>query len=435
MSYFLAFFVKISLNTHGHSLKIATARRRSAELWRGEVGGSMSELLKTPLTDWHIENGAKMAEFAGYSMPIYYPTGALKEIQAVRNFSGLFDISHMRPIFVEGTLAREFLDFIDTRDLSGMKKGDAKYGIVCNEAGEPIDDIIVYMLSANRFLVISNAANGTRVYEHMRNVKMRYRLSNSQVTFIDGRGKFGFISLQGPCAEAILSEAMPHATIPKKYYSCRYGLPFGYLSLVAKTGYTGESGFEILCRKTHTIEIWTRLLEVGCLDDIIPAGLAARDTLRLEAGMPLFGQEMDKDHDPITAGLGWAVNFTDNYFIGKYALEKVRDGKVDPASPKATQGKYFHAFIMGKGRVPRHGNRVMMTSSVFEKAGTSSTSDTVVEIGKLTSAGYSPTLGKNIAMGYLAKEFPIGTGVFIEIEGKFYEAKVTKHPFYKRVKK
>jgi aminomethyltransferase len=374
----------------------------------------MSELLKTPLTDWHVQNGAKMAEFAGYSMPISYPSGALKEIQAVRNFAGLFDISHMRPIRVDGTLAQEFLDFVDTRDLSEMKVGDAKYGIVCNDFGEPLDDIIVYMLEKENFLVISNASNGTRIVEHLRKVKIQNKLSNEQVTITDGLGKFGFLSLQGPNVEKILSG---YSLLPKKYYSCAQVNLFGYPALVAKTGYTGEVGYEMLCSKMHAIEIWTKLLEAGVSSGLIPCGLASRDTLRLEAGMPLFGHEMDKDHDPISAGLDWAVNFGKMYFIGKDALLKVSNG----TSKKPRE--YFHAFVMDKGRVPRHGDLVVQDIGGVKH-----------KIGKLTSAGFSPTLGKNIAMGYLQWKLPIGEDVCIEISGKLYPAKITKRPFYKREK-
>jgi len=382
----------------------------------------MTDLLKTPLTDWHVARGAKMAEFAGYSMPINYPTGALKEIRAVRENAGLFDISHMRPITVEGQRARAFLNFVDTRNLSSLRPGDAKYGILCNEKGEPIDDIIVYMSPYSErgkeiFLVIANASNGTRVYEHLLSVKKEYKLLNKDVTLSDGLDEFGFISLQGPKAEAILSEAVYDAKhIPKKYYSCSYALLFGYFALITKTGYTGESGFEILCPKEYAIEIWTQILEVGTSYGLIPCGLAARDTLRLEAGMPLFGHEMDKDHDPITAGLGRYVDFNGRYFIGKTALE-VRDG----SSPKPRE--YFHAFIMEKGRSPRHGTEVYFSAEASART------------GKITSAGPSPTLNKNIAMGYLDRQLSLDTEVWMEIGGSFYPAKVTKLPFYKSVNK
>ena len=359
-----------------------------------------------------------MAEFAGYSMPIIYPTGALKEIKAVREKAGLFDISHMRPIFVKGTLALEFLDFIDTRNLSDMKIGDARYGIVCNDLGEPLDDIIVYMLGGQSFLVISNASNGTRIVEHLRKKKTQYALSNEQVAIADGFDKYGFISLQGPNAEEILAKAMTRADIPKKYYSCGYGLPFGYHSLVAKTGYTGEAGFEILCPKIYAIEIWTKLLDVGEPLGLIPTGLAARDTLRLEAGMPLFGHEMDKEHDPISAGLEKFVDLEKMFFIGKDALLKIRDKK------NTKPHEYFCAFIMEKGRVPRHGDIVFDMLEGWTE-----------EIGKLTSAGFSPTLEKNIAMGYVTMGLGIGVQVFIKIGGKLYPATVTKLPFYKRAKK
>jgi aminomethyltransferase len=418
----LHFFLKSCL-IHTDIVETETIRRRPKRaMARRRREMKMIELLKTPLTDWHIANGAKMAEFAGYSMPINYPSGALKEIHAVRNFAGLFDISHMRPIFVEGTEARKFLDLIDTRDLSLMKVGDARYGIVCNENGEPLDDIIVYLLSeekdSERFLVIANASNGTKIYEHLCRVKSENKFSRRTVTLADGLGFYGFVSLQGPKAEEILKKVPHNLIIPKKSYSCVTNVVRGYRFLIAKTGYTGEEGFEILCPKNATDHIWTSLLNVGKSSGLIPCGLASRDTLRLEAGMPLFGHEMDKEHDPISAGLPWAVNFGKMFFIGKDELLKVSNG----TSKKSRE--YFHAFVMDKGRVPRHGDLIVQNIGGIEH-----------KIGKLTSAGFSPTLGKNIAMGYLDCQRAIGLEVFIEIGGKLYPATVTERPFYKREKK
>ncbi len=384
----------------------------------------MSELLKTPLSDWHKANGARMAEFAGYSMPINYPAGALKEIKAVREAAGLFDISHMRPIVVEGLSARSFLNYVDTRDLSRMKPGDALYGIACNDAGEPIDDLIVYQnpfseKERESFLVISNASNGTQVHRHLCGVKKAFDMPDEHVKIEDGLDQYGFLSLQGPNAEKILAKAIHlEEAIPQKYYSCQYALIFGYFALVAKTGYTGEAGFEILCDKEVTQEIWAKLLEVGEPYGLIPCGLASRDTLRLEAGMPLFGHEMDADHDPIMAGLGKYVNFEKpRYFLGKWSLKNVLEGK--SSKPR----EYLHAFIMEKGRVPRHGDKLFLKD------------EDNLKIGKLTSAGFSPTLEKNIAMGYTDRELSFDSEVLIEIGGKLYPATVTKLPFYKKAKK
>jgi aminomethyltransferase len=305
------------------------------------------------------------------------------------------------------------LNFIDTRDLSQMKIGDAKYGIVCNDRGEPLDDIIVYMLGHDKYLVISNASNGDVIVKHLWEVKKAYALRNEEVKITDLFGKCGFISLQGPKAEELMRIVLDTSLIPTKYYSCKHNKNI----FVAKTGYTGEAGFEIQCGKDNIQMIWNRLLKYGEPYGLTVCGLAARDTLRLEAGMPLFGHEMDKDHDPITANLGRYVDFNkEGYFLGKTALEKVRDGK-----PR----EYFLAFMMEKGRVPRHGDLIFGKKGSWGGEGK----------GKLTSAGFSPTLGKNIAMGYFDRYVPFDEEVFVEIGGKLYPVTVTKLPFYKRAKK
>ncbi len=383
----------------------------------------MTETLNhTPLYDWHHSHGAKMAPFAGFEMPISYPSGAVAEIKAVRTKAGLFDISHMGQIFVSGTASREFLNFVTVRDLDPLTPELARYTLACGENGFPIDDLIVYFIrplgnGEELFLVVSNASNVDKVYRFFTSVRNNYKgylTAGETLRLSNDSSHYALLALQGPLSEKILSKVSSLEDLPKKNYSCRYATVSGRRVLVMRSGYTGEDGFEILVPNKWAQELWEDLLECGESDGLIPCGLASRDVLRLEAGMPLYGHEIGPDHDPISAGLGRYVDTGKSPFIGQKALEKM---KKEHSSPT------LHGLTMEKGRVPRAGCDVYDASVGGQK------------IGSLTSAGPSPTLELNIAMGYLNTPHAIGQEVFVEIGTKRYSAVIAKIPFYKRAKK
>jgi len=383
------------------------------------------KLLRTPLYDWHVSHHAKMAPFAGFEMPISYPppAGEVNEIKAVRTKAGLFDISHMGQIFVSGSAAREFLDLISVRDLSKLVPGMAKYTLACDHQGRPIDDLIIYQLPCKMpkgeesFLVVSNASNYKRIFSWLKGVRKGFRDymgPDETLRMSDDSDAYALIALQGPLSENILMGISVYDELPTKNYSCAYTFVADYHMLVLRSGYTGEDGFEIVCPVSYAEDVWKALIDEGSNYGMLPCGLASRDVLRLEAGMPLFGHEVDADHDPVSAGLGRYVECAGRKFIGSDALAQIKSGNV--IKPK------LHAFVMEKGRIPRAGCAVL-------------SGDGLVKIGYLTSAGPSPTLGKNIALGYLHTSRPEGSEVLIEIGGKGYPAVVTKAPFYKAKKK
>lgn len=380
----------------------------------------MTALLKTPLYDWHTQNGVKMAPFSGYLMPIEYHTRAMKEALAVRNTAGLFDISHMRPIFITGPNALRFLNYIATRDLSTMSVGDARYSLVCDGWGAPLDDVIIYRLTQEKFLLVANAGNGERVFNHLTRIKNAHEhYNNYEVRLEDGFGQYGFISLQGPNAKKIIEKAVRNPSdIPEKGYTCgEIELFCGFEVFVAKTGYTGEEGFEILCKEEQTLTIWQNLLALGSHDLLFPCGLGARNILRLEAGMPLFGHELDREHGPYEAHLEKFVDIDTHRFIGQGSLRK----KLEYQALK--EREFLHGFTMPlKGRVAREECLIYIEPN-----------DSFL-IGKITSASPSPTLEKNIAMGYMLCELDVGTEVFVKIGEEFYSMQVSSLPFYKRAK-
>jgi len=391
---------------------------------------SEKELLKTALHEWHVSHKATMAEFAGFDMPIRYPAGELAEIKAVRTKAGLFDISHMGQIFVFGTAARDFLNYVVTRNLYPMKVGEAKYALACNEHGYPIDDLIIYLMSARadfsldtnvydeEMLVVVNASNVSRVYKWLRSLKLGFEdmLADWETLAIANRSeKYSLFALQGPMSETILAQITDFDKIPRKNYSCAKLEVAGHDTIVLRSGYTGEIGFEILCHNEDAENLWDALVEVGTQYGMLPCGLAARDVLRLEAGMPLYGHEISEAHDPISAGLGRYVSFQKEKFIGKDALLHVSKGEW--VRPK------LHAFVSEKGRIPRVGCEIFSTVESHDC------------IGYVTSGGFSPTLGKNIALGYLWAPHDIGAEVVFEIKGIRCLAVVVASPFYRRPKK
>ncbi|HCS62285.1 MAG TPA: glycine cleavage system aminomethyltransferase GcvT [Microbacterium sp.] len=368
----------------------------------------MTEARFTPLRERHESLGASFTDFGGWQMPVRY-TSDLAEHHAVRGAAGLFDISHMAEFTVEGADAAAYLDYALAGRLSKMTIGKAKYSLLLAESGGIIDDVIVYRLAEDRFLIISNAGNRDAVAP-----ALSARAGDFATAVQDVSDTYALLAIQGPASESIAAaiEGITDLSVPwdeQKYYawaSARYNdAPL----LIARTGYTGEDGFELLVRSEDAVALWDAVLAAGEQHGIVPAGLAARDTLRLEAGMPLYGHELSLDIKPAQAGLGRVVASDKEAFVGKDAATADDDARV--LVGLAAEGK----------RAGRAGY------AVVDAAGKA--------LGEITSGALSPTLGHPIAMAFVdSSSAEEGTAVFLDVRGTKIPATVTALPFYRRKK-
>jgi aminomethyltransferase len=361
----------------------------------------------TPLLDRHAALGAKLVEFGGWRMPLQY-SGILDEHRAVRERAGLFDLSHMGELFVEGPDAGTALARALVSDPTALAPGRAHYSMICAPDGGIIDDLIVYRLAAERFLVVANAANAGVVSD-----ALAERLSGSRAVLDDRSFATALVAIQGPAAEAITARLTDVELAAIRYYGIAEGEVAGTAALIARTGYTGEDGFEVFVDSPAAGALWDAFIDAGRDAGLAPVGLGARDTLRLEAGMPLYGNELDRSTDPIAAGLGRVVKFdkgTD--FVGRTALERIsREG---PAK------RLVGLAIRGRG-IARHGYPVL--------AGDRRT-------GVVTSGTQSPSLGLPIAMAYVAPgDAEPGTMLAVEVRDQPVAAEVVPLPFYRRPRK
>jgi len=360
--------------------------------------------LATPLLDRHEALGAKIVEFAGWLMPIQY-TGILEEHRAVRAAAGLFDLSHMGELFVEGPDAGAALAAALVTDPPALAIGRAHYSMICASDGGILDDLIVYRLAEDRFMVVANASNFRVVSDALVG-----RLDGFRAVLDDRSLATGLVAVQGPRALEILGSITDLDLDAIRYYGIAEGTVAGVQALVARTGYTGEDGFEAFVDAGQAGAVWDAMLEAGRPHGLAPVGLGARDTLRLEAGMPLYGNELDRATNPFEAGLGRVVKLDKpGDFTGRTVLEGVaRDGV----------GRRLVGMFLRERGIARHGYPVL------DDAGTT---------GVVTSGTMSPTLGSAIAMAYVA---PVhaepGTMLAIEIRGSRVAAEVVPLPFYKR---
>jgi aminomethyltransferase len=398
----------------------------------------MTDPRSTPLRDRHEAAGAAFTDFGGWLMPVRYGSD-LAEHRAVRKAAGLFDISHMAEFLVTGAHAGAFLDYALAARHSTMRLGKAKYSLVLASDGGIVDDVIVYRLADDRFVVIANAGNHDAVAEALAGARASFTppapvvsaegafsyIPGVHVTIEDVSEDSALLALQGPAAIAVL-EALPALKLAEParrrgeaalawtfdelgYYSVRAADFAGESVLILRTGYTGEDGVELLVRASAAGELWDALLTVGEPFGLVPAGLAARDTLRLEAGMPLYGHELNRDVRPAQAGLGRVVATDKEVFIGK--------GATEPAS----HARVLVALVSEGKRAGRAGYAVLDAEG-----------DTV---GEITSGALSPTLGHPIALAYVDPDrSPIGTDLFIDVRGTRIPATVTEPPFYRRKK-
>ena len=267
---------------------------------------------KTPLYDTHIKYGGKIVEFGGFLLPVQYGSGVKAEHMAVRTQCGLFDVSHMGEILVQGERAKDYLNLILTNDFTDLKPGFARYSPMCNEDGGTIDDLIVYMKAENDYFVVVNAANTDKDFAWM----VEHKIDGVDLSNVSD--KWGQVALQGPNADKILHKLVDDKYIPAGNYTCVFDGDFqGIQVMISRTGYTGEDGFEIYMPADKAADVWEMLIEAGKEDGLIPCALGARDTLRMEAAMPLYGHEMNDEISPLTAGLGFAVKMDKPDFIGK----------------------------------------------------------------------------------------------------------------------
>ncbi|WXB20292.1 glycine cleavage system aminomethyltransferase GcvT [Pendulispora albinea] len=345
-----------------------------------------------------------MVPFAGWEMPVQY-TGIVDEHQAVRTACGLFDVSHMGELVMQGEHAGRVVDYLVTNDVSKLEVGQALYTPCCNEAGTILDDLVIYRAGEDRYLTVCNAANHAKIAEVFR------RAAENHCSFEDRSDATGLIALQGPKSFELLAKAGSDAAklSELKRFHFRDAVVANVACTVARTGYTGEEGVEIFCAWNEAPALWRNLVELGKPLGLKPVGLGARDTLRLEARLSLYGNDIDETTNPLEAGLGWTVKFTKGDFVGREALEKVK------AQPLARKLVGFE--VTGRG-IARHGYPLRDLEGNV--------------VGICTSGSPAPTVGKNIGLGYLPAHLTaIGTKFLVDCRGRNAEAVVVNTPFYK----
>lgn len=365
----------------------------------------MEESLKrTPLYDTHLRYGAKIVPFSGWEMPVQYKAGVIKEHMAVRQACGVFDVSHMGEVLCKGPGALPYLNYLLTNDFTGLAAGQARYSPMCNENGGIVDDLIVYKKSDEEYLIVINAGNIDKDYQWM----LAHQTENVELENLSDR--MAQIAVQGPATREVLARIMDPADIPEKNYRCHFDRRIaGFNCMVSTTGYTGEDGVEIGLDPAEAPELWDAILEAGKDLGALPCGLGARDTLRLEAGMPLYGHEMTDDITPVEAGLDFFVKMQKDDFIGKKALEE----KGEP------QKRRVGLIATGRGILREE----MDIYSDGKK------------VGFTTSGTKAPFLNRAVAMGYVdTSVFEMGGEVEVDVRGRMVSAEIVPHKFYKRTK-
>jgi aminomethyltransferase len=365
---------------------------------------AQERLLATPLADRHVALGARMVEFAGWSMPVQY-SGILEEHRAVRTRAGLFDLSHMGELYLDGPDAAAALGYGLVSEPAALKVGRAQYSMICFEEGGVLDDLIVYRLGDDRFMVVANASNAAAVSD-----ALAERIKGFSVVLDDRSLATALVAIQGPASLQVLAPLTDVSIADLRYYALGEGRVAGIPALVARTGYTGEDGFEVFVDVESAGVVWDALMDAGRSAGVVPVGLGARDTLRLEAGMPLYGNELGADTTPYEAGLGRVVKLgKEGDFVGRVALEK--------ANADGPRKKLVGLKVLGRG-IARHGYELF--------AGERRT-------GVVTSGTQSPSLSEPIAMAYAApSDAEPGTILEVRIRDQRVQAQVVALPFYRR---
>jgi aminomethyltransferase len=368
------------------------------------------ELNRTPLYDWHVAHGGRMVDFAGWSMPVQYGS-IVDEHHATRRAIGLFDISHMGRLIVDGPDARAFLDSLLTRRIDDMTPGQVRYSLMCNNAGGVLDDVLVYQIhlpegGLSGYGLVVNASNRTKILAWIGGRRAKF-----DVQIQDKTGDYAMIAAQGPRAIEALDAITDYELTSLRYYHGVMARIGAYRAFVSRTGYTGEDGCEIICDAADAGILWSQLMERAAELGGGAVGLAARDTLRLEAGMPLYGHELGEDINPVQAGLDFAVNLRNREFAGREAIVRCQKEHTQPV----------RVGLQLEGKRPAREGAVILQADR--------------PVGSVTSGTFSPTFERPIAMGYVKPTAAApGTPLAVDIRGQHHAAQVVPLPFYQRGK-
>ena len=367
------------------------------------------ELKKTPLNSLHRKMGGRMVAFGGWDMPVQYPAGTVEEHLRTRTHAGLFDVSHMGEIEVGGADAIPFVNSITSNDASKLIDGQAQYTALTTPAGTVVDDLLVYRFAADRLLLVVNAGTTEKDWEWIRSHKGEFNVDLRNVS-----SDYCQIAVQGPDALEILLKLTPLPLSEIKYYHFAESDVDGVPAIVSRTGYTGEDGFEVYAAPDKAEQLWRKILEVGKAGSeggILPCGLAARNTLRLEAGMALYGHEITEDTTLLEANLGWICKLNKGEFIGRAALARQKETGVK---------RQLVGFEMTDRGIARDDQEVVINEQ---------------RVGRVTSGSPAPFLKKNIGMAYVPSEYANeGQPIEIDVRGRLIAARIVKTPFYKRQK-
>jgi aminomethyltransferase len=357
--------------------------------------------LRTPLYETHVRSGARMVEFAGWEMPVQY-AGILAEHEAVRTHVGLFDVSHMGEVVFRGPKALEALNRAFTNDLGKTADGQAQYGCLCRDTGGIVDDVVVYRRGPEDLLVCVNAANRAKDFEWLASHAGGADVRNES-------DEWAQLALQGPLAAQLLQRLTKVNLSALRSYRFAPGEVAGIACLVARTGYTGEDGFELFCPPDRAAKLWDTLVDAGKPEGIQPAGLGCRDSLRLEMAYRLYGSDMDDSTTPLEAGLAWVVKLDKGEFVGRAALVKQKEQGL---------AKKLVGFVLTDPGIARHGYAVLQDGK---------------PVGAVTSGTRSPSLGTSIGLAYVPPALAAeGSTLAVDIRGRAAAAKVVKTPFYVR---
>lgn len=363
----------------------------------GEAGG----LRRTPLHEEHVRLGARLVPFAGFAMPVQYEAGIRAEHEAVRTAAGLFDVSHMGEFDLRGPEALALVSRLTANDPAGLSVGQAQYSVMCREDGGIVDDLVVYRLGEERYRLVVNAANREKDGAHLRR-----EAEGREVETEDASDRIALLALQGPRAQEILGPLSSVELDPIGFYRFAEGEVAGAPAVVSRTGYTGEDGFELYVEAGDAPRVWRGLLEAGEGSGLLPAGLGARDTLRLEMGYALYGNDIDEGTTPLEAGLGWLVRLEKGDFLGREALVRQKEAGVR---------RRLRCFRLTERGFPRPGYDVWFDGEAA---------------GEVRSGTVSPSLGYGIGTVYLPAEAGPGDPVQVAIRDRKVAGEVVKPPFY-----